>query len=154
MLFDHEPDPREYSWRTTWFAEHDDESTLAFYATPFQKEVIGPGVAASTYGGALFLYPPRHIRDIWSDRRLDFTDTIEQRIVAAACLHSQSKHVALLSAAPPGIAFKKIAKTLKRTLVHIPLGHFADSVVQQLRTFHVLNGLKVRSYAAHFIRRP
>ena len=153
MLFDNEPDPREYSWRATWFAEHVEESTLAFFATPFQKEMLGPGVAVSTYGGALFLFPPRHIEDIWEDELLDLADTLEQRLVAAACLHSQSRHIALLSWSAPGIALKKIAKLFKKALVHVPLGHFSDSVVQQLRTFHVLNGKHVRSYAAHFIRK-
>lgn len=154
MLFENDPDPREYSWRTTWFAEHQDESTLAFYATPFQKEILGPGVAVSTYGGALFLYPPRGIKDIWNDPALNIADTIEQRLVAAACYHSRSNHVALLSGPQPGLALKKIAKTFRKKLVHVPLSQFADSVVQQLRTFHVLNGQHVRSYAAHFIRRP
>jgi len=153
MLFDNEADPREYAWRATWFAEHVEESTLAFFATPFQKEMLGPGVAVSTYGGALFLFPPRHIADIWEDERLDLADTLEQRLVAAACLHSQSKHIALLSWTAPGIALKKIAKLFKKALVYVPLGHFSDSVVQQLRTFHVLNGKHVRSYAAHFIRK-
>ena len=153
MLFDNEPDPREYSWRATWFAEHEEESTLAFFATPFQKEMLGPGVAVSTYGGALFLFPPRHIADIWADELLDFADTIEQRLVAAACLHSDSRHIAFLSWSAPGLAMKKIAKTFKKALVHVPLSHFSDSVVQQLRTFHVLNGQHVRSYAAHFIRK-
>ncbi len=153
MLFDNEPYPREYSWRATWFAEHAEESTLAFYATPFQTEMLGPGVAVSTYGGALFLFPPRKIEDVWEDERLDLADTLEQRLVAAACLHSESKHIALLSWSAPGIALKKIAKLFKKALVHVPLGHFSDSVVQQLRTFHVLNGKHVRSYAAHFIRK-
>lgn len=153
MLFDGDPDPREYSWRATWFAEHLEESTLAFYATPFSKEMLGPGVALSTYGGAMFLFPPRPIEDIWSDPRLDYADTMEQRLVAAACMHAQSRHVAILSHASPGIVLKKIAKRYSRRLVHVPLAHFADSVVQQLRMFHVLNGKHVRSYAAHFIRK-
>jgi len=38
-------------------------------------------------------------------------------------------------------------------LVHVPLAHFSDSVIQQLRVFHVLNGRHVRSYAANFIRK-
>jgi len=153
MLFDNEPDPREYSWRATWFAEHEEESTLAFFATPFQKEMLGPGVAVSTYGGAMFLFPPRRIADVWEDDLLDFADTIEQRLVAAACLHAQSRHIALLSWSAPGQSLKKIAKLFKKALVHVPLSHFSDSVVQQLRTFHVLNGQHVRSYAAHFIRK-
>lgn len=153
MLFDGDPDPREYSWRATWFAEHIEESTLAFFATPFHKEMLGPGVAVSTYGGAMFLYPPRPIEDIWSDPRLDFADTLEQRLVAAACMHAESRHIALLSHAAPGLALKQIAKRFKRKLVHVPLSQFAESVVQQLRMFHVLNGKHVRSYAAHFIRK-
>lgn len=153
MIFDPEPDPREYSWRATWFSEHPEESTLAFYATPFNKQMIGPGIAMATYGGSMFIYPPRPILDIWKDSRLDFTDTLEQRLVAAACMHSESRHVALLSPTPPGYALKKIAKRYSRKLVHVPLSHFSDSAVQQLRIFHVLNGKHVRSYAADFIRK-
>ncbi len=153
MLFEHEPDPRQYAWRATWYAEHGEESTLAFFAVPFAQEILGPGVAVSTYGGAMFLYPPRPIEDIWSDPRLDFADTLEQRLVAAACLHAEARHVALLSPAAPGLALRQIAKRFRRKLVHVPLSHFADSVVQQLRLFHVLNGKHVRSYAAHFIRK-
>ncbi len=101
MLFDSPADPRDYPWRATWFAEHTDESTLAFYATNFQDEMIGPGVAASTYGGLMFLYPPRPIPDIWQDRRFDFCETLEERLLAAACLYSQSRQVAVLSGLPP-----------------------------------------------------
>ena len=35
FLFDVPSDPEKYSWRATWYAEHDEESTLCFYATPF-----------------------------------------------------------------------------------------------------------------------
>ncbi|MFM8214765.1 MAG: hypothetical protein ACKN82_09025, partial [Pirellula sp.] len=153
MIFDPEPDPREYSWRATWFSEHPEESTLAFFATPFNKQMIGPGIAMATYGGSMFIYPPRPILDIWKDSRLDFTDTLEQRLVAAACMYSESRHVALLSPTQPGYALKKIAKRYSRKLVHVPLSHFSDSAVQQLRIFHVLNGKHVRSYAADFIRK-
>jgi hypothetical protein len=153
MIFDPEPDPREYSWRATWFSEHPEESTLAFFATPFNNQMIGPGIAMATYGGSMFIYPPRPILDIWKDSRLDFTDTLEQRLVAAACMYSESRHVALLSPTPPGYALKKIAKRYSRKLVRVPLSHFSDSAVQQLRIFHVLNGKHVRSYAADFIRK-
>jgi hypothetical protein len=68
-------------------------------------------------------------------------------------MHAESRHIALLSHAAPGLALKQIAKRFKRKLVHVPLAHFAESVVQQLRMFHVLNGKHVRSYAAHFIRK-
>ena len=153
MLFDSAADPREYPWRTTWFAEHKDESTLAFYATNFGEELLGPGVAVATYGGALFLYPPRSIADIWTDKQLDFADTLEDRLIAAACVHSQSKQIALLSPKPPVARWRTWAKRHGKSLVHVPMGQFNDGVIQQLRTVHVLNGQEVRSYAAHFIRK-
>ncbi len=153
MLFDSPADPREYRWRTTWYAEHEDESTLAFFATDYRNEPVGPGICVATYGGACFLFPPVAIRDIWTDDRLDFTETMEERLLAAACLHSQSKQIALLSPLPPGPGWRRLAKRYNKSWVHVPLGQFSDSTVQQLRMVHVLNGKQVRSFAAHFIRK-
>ncbi len=153
MLFDSPADPRDYPWRITWHAEHADESTLSFFATDFMKEIVGPGIALATYGGAMFLFPPRPIRDIWHDRRFDFTDTLEERLIAAGCFHSRERHIALLSAAPPGSGLRRLARKYRRKLVHLPLGRFSQETVQQLRMFHVLNGRQIRSFAAHFIRK-
>ncbi len=153
MLFDSPSDPRDYPWRTTWFAEHKDESTLAFYATSFAEEMVGPGIGLSRYGGAMFLYPPVMIPDIWTDARLDFTETLEERLLAAACLHASGRQVALLSGLPPGGGFRRLARRFKKTLIHVPLSSFSDEQVQQLRMVHVLNGREVRSYAEEFIRR-
>ncbi|MGV3485921.1 MAG: hypothetical protein ACO1RT_16005 [Planctomycetaceae bacterium] len=153
MIFDSPADPRHYPWRTTWFAEHKDESTLAFYATNFQDEMVGPGIALATYGGAMFLYPPIHVEDVWDDRRIDFATTLEERLIAAACLHSRAPQVALLSALPPGGAWRRLARHFKKHLIHVPLGSFSDEQVQQMRMVHVLNGRDVRSYADDFIRK-
>jgi hypothetical protein len=153
MLFDSPADPRNYPWRTTWFAEHQWESTLAFYASDYSKEMVGPGIGLGTYGGAMFLYPPVPIPDIWQDRRLNFTATLEERLIAAACLHSRCRQIALMSGLPPGAGWRRLARRFKKQLVHVPLTSFSDQEVQQLRMVHVLNGSEVRSYAADFIRK-
>ncbi len=153
MLFDSPADPRDYPWRTTWMAEHYDESTLALFATNFHAEMVGPGIGLATYGGAVFLFPPRPIADVWTDPRLDFADTLEERILAAGCLHSQHRHVALLSYAPPGAGWRRMARKFGKKIVHVPLAHFSQETIQQLRLVHVLNGKQVRSYAAEFIRK-
>ena len=153
MLFDSPADPREYPWRITWHAEPHDESTLSFFATDFHDELVGPGIAMASYGGAMFLFPPRPISDVWRDRRFDFTDTLEERLLAAACYHSTERHIALLSDAPPGAGWRRLAKKYGKKLIHVPFAHFSQETVQQLRMFHVLNGQEVRSYAEHFIRR-
>lgn len=104
MLFDSPADPRDYPWRITWHAEHYDESTLSFFATDFMEQMVGPGIAQGQYGGAMFLFPPRDIPDIWIDPRFDFVDTLEERLIVAGCHYSREKHLALLSESPPGIA--------------------------------------------------
>jgi len=153
MLFDAPADPRDYPWRSTWFAEHQEESTLAFFASDFSKEMVGPGIGLSTYGGAMFIFPPIHIPDIWTNRELDFTTTLEERILAAACLHSSCPQIALLSSSPPGAGWRRLAQRYGKKFVHLPLNGFSDATIQQLRMVHVLNGKQVRSYAEHFIRK-
>ncbi len=153
MLFDSPADPRDYPWRITWHAEHQDESTLSFFATDPHEEIVGPGIALARYGGAMFLFPPRPIADIWQNPEFDFVDTLEERLIVASCAHSRQKHIALLSHSPPGVGWRRLVKRFNKKIVHIPLSRFSQQMLQQLRMFHVLNGQQVRSYAAHFIRK-
>ena len=153
MLFESPADPRDYPWRTTWFAEHQNESTLSFYATNFHEELVGPGIGLASYGGAMFLFPPISIPDIWSDPQLDFAETLEERLLAAACVHSQQSRIALMAPGPPGAAWRRLAKRFGKKWVHVPLANFGHSTLAQLRMVHVLNGHEVRSYAQHFIRK-
>jgi hypothetical protein len=152
FLFDTPADPEVYTNRTTWYAEHVEESTLAFYGTDAMKNLVGPGIAQAEYGGAMFLFPPRPIPDIWEDTRLDFATTLEERLLAAAFLHSRERHVAVVCPKPPGAAWRKLARKYGKKIVHLPLGRFGGQLIERLRRFHVLNGKQVRSYAADFIR--
>ena len=152
FLFDVPADPQVYTHRATWFAEHSEESTLAFYATDPMKNLVGPGIAQAEYGGALFLYPPRAIPEIWTDPRLQFADTLEERLLAAAFLHSKDRHVAVVSPGLPRAAWRRLARKYGRKIVHLPLKRFSGQLLERLRTFHVLNGRHVRSYAADYIR--
>ena len=152
FLFQVPSDPEKYSWRATWYAEHEQESTLSFYATPFLENMIGPGIGQSSYGGAMFLFPPRMIPDIWEDPRFHFAQTLEERLLAGACFHSREMHVALVSPIPPKGAWRQIARRFNRKIIPIPLKRFSGQTIHQLRHFHVLNGHNIRSYAAQFIR--
>jgi hypothetical protein len=152
FLFDVPADPKVYNSRATWYAEHAEESTLAFYATDHMANLVGPGIAEAEYGGALFLFPPRMIPDIWTDPRLDFADTLEERLLAGAFLHSRERHVAVVSPRPPQASWRRLARRFGRKIVHLPLKRFGGQLIERLRRFHVLNGKVVRSYAADFIR--
>lgn len=152
FLFDTPADPDVYPWQATWYAEHAEESTLCFYASPFQDQMVGPGIGQSRYGGALFLFPPRPIPNIWEDRRLNFARSLEERLIAGAAMHSQEPHIVLVSPVLPLARWRRIAREFRRHLITIPLSRFSGQTVDRLRRFHVLNGHEIRSYAARFIR--
>jgi hypothetical protein len=100
----------------------------------------------------MFLFPPRPIPDIWSDPRLAFTKTLEERLLAGALLHSREPHVALVSPVRPLARWRLLARRFRKRLIPIPLSRFSGQTVDRLRRFHVLNGHDVRSYAARFIQ--
>lgn len=152
FLFDTPADPDSYSWQATWYAEHAQESTLCFYATPFLNNMVAPGIGQSRYGGALFIFPPRPIPDIWTDEALGFATSLEERLIAAGAVHSRETHLALVTPVPPKARWRQIAKQFGRQLVPIPLSRFSGQMIDRLRRFHVLNGHEIRSFAAQFIR--
>ncbi|MDT7041315.1 hypothetical protein [Candidatus Nitronereus thalassa] len=152
FLFEVPADPAQFSWQATWYAEHAQESTLCFYATPFLENMVGPGIGQSQYGGTFFQFPPRPLPNVWEDPRLDFAESIEDRLIAGAAMHSQEKHVALVSPIPPLARWKKIARKFDRKLIPIPLSRFSGQTVHRLRHFHVLNGHEIRSFASQFIQ--
>jgi hypothetical protein len=152
FLFDTPADSEQYSWHATWYAEHAQESTLCFYATPFLDNMIAPGIGQSRYGGALFIFPPRPISDIWTDESLAFAKTLEERLIAAGAAHSGETHLALVTPIPPKSRWRHIARQFGRQLVPIPMSRFSGQMIDRLRRFHVLNGHEIRSFAAQFIR--
>lgn len=152
FLFEVPADPQKFSWQATWYAEHQEESTLCFYATPFLENMVGPGIGQSLYGGAMFLFPPRPIPNIWDDPQLDFATTLEERLLAGAAKHSQERHVVVVSSTPPTLKWRRIIKQYRRDCLAIPLSRFSGQTIARLRRFHVLNGHDIRSYAAKFIQ--
>jgi len=100
MLVDSPADPRDYPWRTTWMPSITTNPTLALFATNFREENGRPRHRLATYGAQCSCF--RRARFPMSERpRLDFADTLEERMLAAGCLHSHHRHIALLSYAPP-----------------------------------------------------
>ncbi|MEC8646171.1 MAG: hypothetical protein VXY00_04265 [Candidatus Latescibacterota bacterium] len=152
FLFDVPANPSRYTWQSTWYAEHGEESTLSFFATPFLENMVGPGIGQALYGGCSFIFPPRAIPNIWTDDRLHFTQTLEERLLGGALLHSQERRVVLVAPTLPSARWRRMARKLGRQIVYIPLGRFSSAMVDRLRRFHVLNNKGVRSYAARYVR--
>ena len=152
FLFESPADQEKYAWRTTWYAEHDQESTLCFFATNFMDNVIGPGIGQAVYGGCFLLCPPRPIPDVWQDPRFSDARSAEERLLAGALCHSREKRVVVVAPHPPLARWRRTARRYKKQIVYVPLKRFSLQTLDRLRRFHVLNGRDVRSYASKFIR--
>jgi len=152
FIFDEDPDGLKYPYKLTWLAEHENESTLAFYATDFKNDLVGPGIARCFYGGALFLYPPQFIVDIWTDPQFSAAANDIERLMMAALYYAQDRYVAIVARHKPSPAIKDYARIQQKRLVFLPLSSFSHITLQKLRHFHVLNGKHVRGWASRFIR--
>jgi hypothetical protein len=152
FLFDCDPTPERYPWRQTWYAEHMAESTLCFFATDFQSQMVGPGVAQSIYGGCMMIFPPRPIPNIWEDPRLQYSDTLDEKLLEAAFFHSHEKHVTVVAPCLPKMTWRRLAKQYKKRMIHIPMKRFSNQTLQKIRRFHVLNGKDIRTFAGRFIQ--
>lgn len=151
FIFDTEHDGR-YPYQCTWYAEHDQESTLSFYSTDPQADLIGPGIGRGRYGGFSLVFPPVHFPDIFqtpipmpADLRL------HERLTYGSMLFAQHSLVAYVAAQPPGLRLQGLAKRLGKKLIHVPLNFFGGDSAEKLRTFHMLNGKEIRSIARRFI---
>ncbi len=152
LLFDAEPDPAEYTWRQTWYAEHKEESTLCFYATDYMNKLIGPGIGEAFYGGCMLIYPPRPIFNIWEDPGLKLGVTLEEKLLEGAFRHSRERHVTVVAPCPMLPAWRRLARHYGKTPIHIPLKRFSNQTLERVRRFHVLNGKEIRSIARRFIQ--
>jgi hypothetical protein len=152
MLFEMEPQPDRYTWRQTWFAEHEEESTLCFFATNYMDNMIGPGIGQAIYGGCMMIFPPRPIINIWEDPRLLMGETLEEKILEAAFFHSKEKHITVVSPGPPKASWRRMARQYKKHVIHIPLKRFSVQTIEKVRQFHVLNGKHIRSFATRYIQ--
>jgi hypothetical protein len=152
IVFEEDDDGTRFPLRMTWMAEHKQESTLAFYATDFLHDMVGPAIGRSRYGGCMFLYPPVGIPDIWEDLRFEKARRPSERLLLAALYHAREHFVAYVAAKPPSPEVVATAQVLGRHVVHLPLSTFSSRTLEKIRRFHVLNGRVVRSWAARFIR--
>ena len=146
------PEGDRFPWKLTWLPEYEWESALAFYASDYTKDIVGPGIARAVYGGQLFLRSRHPIRDIWTDPELSEAETDDERLLLAAAQRSDERFIAYVARTPPSARLKALASRAGKRIVYMPLSSFSRTTIEKLRRFHVLNGKPVRNYAARYIR--
>lgn len=151
VIFDQDRGGKKYPYLMTWLGEHDQESDMAFYATPPADNVVGPGICRCEYGGFLLCYPPRRMFDVWQDNDYSFARGKAEVLLLAALDYSREKHVVYVAPRPPRGLFRQIAARLGKKIVHIPLGALSPPKLKRLRVFHVLAGHDKREVARDYI---
>lgn len=157
MIFD-EDQPEEdksykekYSWRTTWIGEHQQESDMAFYATPLNHHVVGPGISRCEYGGFMMSYPPRRMSNVWFDTDYQECRSKAEILLMAAIDYAIKPIIVYVASSPPRSLLKSFARRFGKKVVYIPIGQLSPVTLNKLRAFHVLDGHDKREIADEYI---
>ncbi|MDY0003832.1 MAG: hypothetical protein RBU30_21220, partial [Polyangia bacterium] len=156
MIFD--PDeatqgsgPEKYPWRLTWQGEHDQESDMAFYATPLGEHLVGPGISKCEYGGFLLSYPPGRMFHVWEDPFFARSKNKPERLLLAAIDHCMEKYILYVAASPPRDFMKSVAARFGKKVIYLPIGQLSPVTLRKVKVFHVLEGYHVRGIAKDYI---
>ncbi len=141
----------KYPWCVTWHGEHAQESDMSFYATPFGKEIIGPGICRCEYGGFMLTYPPRRVLDIWSDPDYFPCRNKAEVLLAAAIDYSVSPNIVYAAPTPPRPLIKSYANRYGKRVIYLPVGQLSPVRLNRLRKFHVLDSHARRAIADDYI---
>ena len=151
VIFDEDERDEKYPCRMTWLGEHEQESDMAFYATPPEDNIVGPGMCRCEYGGFLMTYPPRRLYDVWRDPDYRFLPSKSEVLLAAALDYSLERQVVYVASRPPRSAMRTLAERLRRQIVYIPKGALSPSRLKKIRVFHILSGHDKREAAKDYI---
>ena len=151
VIFDEDGEGAGFPYCMTWLGEHDQESDMAFYATPPSDHIVGPGISRCEYGGFLLSYPPRRMYDVWSDRDYRAALGKGEVLLMAALDYSQERDVIYASAHPPRSFLKQRAARLGKRIIYLPLGSLSPVTLKKLRVFHILYGRDKREIAKDYV---
>ncbi len=153
VIFDGDEDSAKYPFQMTWLGEHTQESDMAFYATLPGSEVVGPGISRLEHGGFTLSYPPLRMYDVWTDPSFDFVPTRHERLLVAGIAYSEKPGIVYVAKKPPADRWKKLARSMGKRIIYIPLGSLNPLHAKRMRTFHMLQNKGVRNYAHQFLKR-
>jgi hypothetical protein len=151
VIFDEDPCSARFPYCMTWLGEHEQESDMAFYATPPSTNIVGPGISRCEYGGFLLCYPPRRMNDVWNDPDYCAALGKGEVLLMAALDYSLEKDVIYAGAHPPRSYLKQQAARLGKRIIYLPLGSLSPVTLKKLRVFHILYGRNKREIAKDYV---
>ncbi len=153
VIFDEDERGERYPFQMTWLGEHSQESDMAFYSTPPGVEVVGPGISRMEHGGFLMSYPPLRMYDVWTDPAFGFVKKRHERLLVAGIAYSEKPGIVYVAKKPPAKQWKRLASSMGKRVVYVPLGSLNPSHVRRMRTFHLLQNKGLRNRAHEYLKR-
>ncbi len=144
-------DENYYSWKNVWWGEHSQEGDMAFYSTPPEDMIIGPGIARCIYGGFLISYPPRRLTFIWDDYELRNFRSAKEKLLSAGILFNQKNSVVYIAEKPQSPKMNYFASRFGQKIIYIPIRTINQQKLNRIRRFHVLSGHDRRKDADKYI---
>lgn len=151
LIFDEDDQTAKYPWKTTWIGEHNQESDMAFYATPTAQNIVGPGISRCEYGGLMMSSPPRRLDNVWHDPDYAGCQTKAELLLMAAIDYSLKSLVIYVSKKAPRTKMRQFANRFGKKIVYIPIGGLSQVLLNKIRAFHVLDGHDRREIAGDYI---
>jgi len=152
VIFDTDERATAYPFQMTWLGEHSQESDMAFYSTLPGVDVVGPGISRMEHGGFMMSYPPLRMYDIWRDPAFDFVSKRHEKLLVAGIAYSEKPGIVYVAKNPPAARWKKLAKSMGRRIIYIPLGSLNPLHVKRMRTFHMLKNKGLRNVAREYMK--
>jgi hypothetical protein len=152
IVFDPDEEKHRYGNMITWWAEHNQESDMAFYATYPEENIIGPGIARIELGGLVSIFPAKRIPDIWS-YFYEYRDELKKHeiLLLAAIVFSDEKFLPYIANEAPSKRMEAIANEYNKIIMHIPLWKMSKESIDSVRFLHVLRSKSTRAYAKNYI---
>ena len=155
VIFDEDEGKVEkYPYKITWWAEHEKESDMAFYATNPGEYLIGPGISHVEIGGLLSIFPPITLEQVFKsfmDYEYKDTKNKAERLLKAGILYSKQRYIAYIAKNPPRRYFYSLAGIKHRDLIFIPIDNFSTESLKTIKHIHLLAGRDKRLIAHNYI---
>jgi hypothetical protein len=152
VVFDEDEGGKAYPFQMTWLGELSQESDMAFYSTPPGTQVVGPGISRMEHGAFMLSYPPLRMYDVWRDPAFEFAPTRHELLLIAGIAYSEKPGVVYTARKPPPARWKRLAKSMGKRVVYIPLGSLNPLHVKRMRSFHMLQNKGVRNFAHEYLK--
>lgn len=138
-------------WKTTLYAEHQNESDICFYGTHPGVDMVGPSISRTEYFGVLSIFPACHMPDLWGLLPMYRWDTCARILLAGAILLSREKYVAWVAPQPPDRDLIEFARSRGVAIITLPLSSFSRKTLKRLRQAHLLGSKQARGWAGDYI---